>query len=192
VHELAFATKVLASSKRKFLPVLIELKVTDNKQKVFSEISYEKRQEARVDTAKFHKGQRASYFDALSNGTDRVRFRSKNRKSVSTQNWPRIFRNIQEEFSTLDLVSILTRDAGYRYYCDLSPAPIHHLCCTLGLFFYVGTIARYRPTEMQQLLASEFRPIVSEALATAPSQFLYQLVSRITKSACVVPFSKVL
>lgn len=190
LHELAFATGIIPGSKRKFLPVRIDLKVTDTKNKLFSEIAYDKRQEARVDTTKFYKGARRAYFSPLANGTDQIRFRSKGRKKLSQGNWPRIFRNVQEEFSAFDLASILTRDSGYRYYCDLAPGPVHHLCCTLALFYYVGTIARYRPTEMQSLLQSEFRPIISEALATSPTQFLYQVVSRVTKSACVVPFAK--
>lgn len=192
VHEVAFATDVLPGVKRKFLPVVIELKVNQTKTRLFSEVSFEKRQEWRMATDKFYKGRRKAYFAELGPDPDgkKLRFRSNTRKPIDTKSWPRAFKSLQREFSEFEFVSILARDSGYRYYCDLSPGPLHHLSWTLALFFYVGTIARYRPTEIQRLLESKFRPIVSEALVISPTQFLYQLVGRITKSACVTPFAK--
>jgi hypothetical protein len=118
-----------------------------------------------------------------------VIYRSKNRKPVSQNNFPQIYRNIQKEYIHFDLASILTR-AGYQYYCDLQPGHYHHLSFSLALLFYLGSVARYRPTEVEELTTGELSPLVSEALAVIPRQFLYQLVSSTTGNVCVIPLAK--
>lgn len=115
--------------------------------------------------------------------------RGKKRKSLSKDNFPRVYKNCLKEYRPFELSSILTK-SGYRYYCDLEPGPLHHLCYSLMALFFVGTIARYRPTTIDSVMTGATRPLVTEALALCPQQFVYQLVSLATKSVCVVPYAK--
>ena len=112
-------------------------------------------------------------------------FRSK-RRSLNNDNWPRTYRLFREEIARLGIASILT-PSGYRYYVDLGPRNLHHLAWTLMLMFYVGTVARYRPVAAREVMEGELRPVISEAVAVCPRQFLYQLTSMITKRICSVP-----
>lgn len=189
LHEMMHSLGQLPGSRRKFLPVQVDFLVNSGKDKLFTEIKYEKRNEARVNTAKFSKGARKEHFVKREEENGWVIYRSKNRKSVSQDNFLQIYRNIQKEYAHFDLASLLTR-SGYKYYCDLQPGPYHHLSFSLALLFYLGSIARYRPTEVEELITGELSPLVSEALAVIPRQFLYQLVSSTTWNVCVIPQAK--
>ena len=192
IHEIAFSTGHLPGQKRKFLPVDVQIRVNATKTRVFTEVRYAKKHEARVRAAKFHSGARASYFKQLADEGDCRVFRSVGRKTLRTGNggnWPTLYRNIQNEYAELNLAGILTR-AGYRYYCDLEPGDYPHLAYGLLLAFYLGSVARYRPAEAEALLQSDRRPIVSEFMSLGPDQFLYQLVGLITERVCVVPMAK--
>jgi hypothetical protein len=157
----------------------------------FTEIRYAKKEEHRVQTEKFFRGARKDYFREARQDKDDVVHRSrKRRQGLTNDTWPARFRSTLSEYASFDIVSILTRN-GYRYYCDLAPIGIHHLCCSLAFMFYIGTVARYRPTEMEMLMTSDLRPLVGEAIASCPEQFLYQLVGLTTDSVCVVPFAKI-
>ena len=186
IHEICFTLGLLPWSKRKYLPITIEFLVNKNKNRVFTEIRYEKRNEERVDTNRFYKDKRKNYFTAPVEEKDLVVFRSNSKKHVTNKNWPRIYKNIQKEYAQFDIASFLTKN-GYKNYCDLRPGQFHHLSYMFALMFYIGSVARYRPTETNDILQSELRPIISEATETLPNQFLYQLASYITKSVCVIP-----
>lgn len=191
LHEIAYNLGLLASPvRRKFLPVNIEFLVNEEKNKIFTEISYEKSHEARVDTSKFYKGTRKAYFYEPYEEKGKVIFRSRKRKNLTQQNCPIVYKNIIKEYSPFSLVSLLTQ-SGYRYYCDLRPGDFHHLAYTLALMFYIGSVTRYRPSETAKLLNGPMRPIIGEAVAICPMQFLYQLVGLTTESICVVPHSKI-
>lgn len=189
LHEITYSLGQLPWSRRKFLPVQIDFLVNSRKNKLFTEIKYKKQQETRVDTSKFHKENRKDYFHNQAEDNGCLVYRSKNQKSVNNANFPTIYRNIQKDYRKFDLVSLLTR-SGYKYYCDLKPDCYHHLSYSLAFLFYLGSVARYRPTEVEELLISELSPIVSEAIAAIPMQFLYQLLGLITNNVCVVPQSK--
>lgn len=189
LHEITYSLGQLPWSRRKFLPVQIDFLVNSRKNKLFTEIKYKKQQETRVDTSKFHKEDRKDYFHDQVEDNGCLVYRSKNQKSVNNANFPTIYRNIQKDYRKFDLVSLLTR-SGYKYYCDLKPDCYHHLSYSLAFLFYLGSVARYRPTEVEELLISELSPIVSEAIAAIPMQFLYQLLGLITNNVCVVPQSK--
>lgn len=189
LHEMAYSLGQLPWSRRKFLPVEIGFLVNSRKDKLFTEIKHEKKQETRINTKKFYKEAREDYFHEKREDNGWLIYRSKNKKSVSKENFPTIYRNIQKEYAEFNLVSLLTR-SGYRYYCDLNPACYHHLSFSLALLFYLGSVARYRPTEVEELVISELSPLVSEAIAVVPMQFLYQLLSFITGNVCVIPQSK--
>ena len=189
LHEMMYSLGQISSSRRKFLPIQIHFLVNSSKNKLFTEIRYEKKNEARVDTQNFFRGARKEYFVKREDENGWVIYRSKNRKSFSEGNFPRIYRNIQKEYTYFNLASLLTR-SGYKYYCDLRPGLYHHLSFSLALLFYLGSIARYRPTEVEELTTGVFSPLVSEALAVIPRQFLYQLVSSTTGKVCVIPQAK--
>ncbi|MGL5922647.1 YaaC family protein [Chroococcidiopsis sp.] len=189
LHEMAHSLGQLPWSRRKFLPVEIGFLVNSRKDKLFTEIKYEKKQETRVDTSKFYKETRKDYFHDQRENNGWLIYRSKNKKPVNQNNFPTIYRNIQKDYTEFALASLLTR-SGYRYYCDLKPGCYHHLSFSLALLFYLGSVARYRPTEVEDLLISELSPLVSEAIAVVPKQFLYQLLSFITGNVCVIPQSK--
>jgi hypothetical protein len=189
LHEMTHSLGQLPWSRRKFLPIQIDFLVNNSKDKLFTEIKYEKRNEARVNTDKFEKGARKGYFIKRGEENGWIIYRSKNRKPVSQKNFPQIYHNIQSEYSHFDLTSLLTR-SGYKYYCDLQPGRYHHLSFALALLFYLGSVARYKPTEVEELTTGEFSPLVSEALAVIPRQFLYQLVSSTTGNVCVIPQAK--
>ena len=190
LHEMAYSLKQLNWTRRKFLPVQIDFLVNSKKDKLFTQIKYEKKQEKRVvKTSNFYKGNRANYFQDKREEQGWLIYRSKTRKSLNQKNFPRIYRNIREEYAKFDLTSLLT-SSGYKYYCDLKPGLYHHLSFSLALLFYLGSVARYRPTEVEELVTSEVSPLISEAIAVVPMQFLYQLVSLITNNVCVIPQAK--
>ena len=176
--------------KRKLLPIKIEFQVNKSMDFLFTELIYEKEQEAKVDTSRFLKGKRLAYFKDGFPRDKKIVVRAKRRKSYNPQNIDLIYNNILKEFRDFDIVPILTAN-GYRYYVDLRPGAIPQLAYSLLGMFYLGSAARYRPLEMRSLLEGNLRPLVSEFVSLTPRQFLYQMVSLTTNRECVIPFSAV-
>lgn len=176
--------------KRKLLPVQIEFQVNPAKTCLFTEIVFEKEQEAKVDTSKFLKGARAAYFKEGFPRQRKFVYRSNRRKPFEQDNLDRKYKTILSEYCELDLVPILTSQ-GYRYYVDLSPGAVPHLAYSLLCMFYLGSAGRYRPLEVRSMLQGPLRPLVSEFVSLTPRQFLYQMVSRTTRKECVIPFSAI-
>lgn len=191
IHEIAFSLGHVAGAKRLFLPVQIAFLVNDTKNRLFTEIKYEKKNEARVRFQQFYAGSRAAYFRDDGEQEGWHVYRSHRRRAVSNANWTRIYRNVLKEYSEFDLASLLTHE-GYRYYCDLGTPAFHHLSYSLMLAFFVGTIARYRPRATEEIMESDLRPLISEAVAVCPRQFLYHLASLITKSVCSIPHASLI
>lgn len=174
--------------KSKFLPVSIDILVNQERTKLFTEIFYQKEQEAKVNIAGLHKGSRKKYFI---NGYPKegcIVYRSKKRKPYTVNNIDRIYKNILSDYQRFDLVWVLTRQ-GYRYYMDLKPGNFHFLSNSLISMFYLGTAARYRPLEMKKVMEGQLRPLITELMSLTPKQFQYSLVSLITNKECVIPFS---
>ncbi|WP_269542743.1 YaaC family protein [Cerasicoccus fimbriatus] len=191
VHELAFTLGHLPLNRRKYLPVDIRFHVNDRRDYLFTVLKFEKKNESRVPVEKFYKGKRKSYFvKASDNVNGWTIYRSIKRKKVTNNNFNRIYRNICKEYSDLGFASILTR-GGYRYYANLDAGPFHQLASTLALLFFAGSAARYRPSMTQNLLKGDLQPILTEAVETCPTQFLYQIASLITDSVCAVPQAKI-
>lgn len=178
------------SAKRKLLPVKIEFQVNLNKDYLFTELIYDKEQEAKVDASRFLKGERALYFKDGCPRDQKVVYRAKRRKSFTRHNLDRKYKNILKEYSKFDVIPILTSQ-GYRYYVDLRPGDVPHLAFSLMAMFYLGSAARYRPLEIRSLLDGPLRPLVSEFVSLTPRQFLYQLASLTTGRECVIPFSAI-
>lgn len=176
--------------KRKLLPVDIEFQVNESRGKMFTEIIYQKEQEAKVEVDKFLKGERKKYFKEGCPREQKVVYRAARRKSYTQDNIHRIYGNILSEYRKLDVVAILTKQ-GYRYYVDLRPGELPQLSYSLLAMFYLGSAARYRPLEIKSLFEGELRPLVSEFVSLSPKQFLYQMVSLTTKKECVIPFAAI-
>lgn len=176
--------------KRKLLPVDIEFQVNGAKDKLFTEIIFQKEQEAKVEVAKFLKGERKKYFTEGYPRDNKSVYRAAKRKSFTHDNIHRIYKNILSDYRKLDIVPILTKQ-GYRYYVDLRPGDLPQLSYTLLAMFYLGSAARYRPLEVKSLLEGELRPLVSEFVSLSPKQFLYQMVSLTTNKECVIPFAAI-
>jgi len=190
LHEIAFSLGHLPGKARKYLPVEISVLVNSSKKKAFTEMAFDKKHETRVRIDKFYRGERQSYFQEMKSEGNRIVYRSRARKSVNDGNWPRIYRNIQKEYKRFNIVGLLTRD-GYKYYCDLEPGEYPSLANTLLAGFYLGSVARYRPSQVQGLMTTDLRPLVSEFVSLCPPQFLYQIVGLITERICVVPFARI-
>ena len=154
------------------------------------ELIFDKEQESKTDTSKFLKGKREKYFIEGFPRTQKIVYRSAKRKKYTQENLDRIYRNILSEYSSFDIVPILTKQ-GYRYYVDLRPGELPQLAYSLLGMFYLGSAARYRPLEIKSLLEGNLRPLVSEFVSLTPRQFLYQMVSLTTKKECVIPFSAI-
>jgi hypothetical protein len=190
IHEIAFTLGHLKNRKRSFLPVNIEFYVNDKKDKAFVEIRYEKKNEVRVPCDKFFKGKMQNYFKLISeNENGCIVYRSKRRKSVTSSNWPRIYKNICNELKPLRFSSLLTRN-GYRYYANLLPGPLPQLPSVFALMFFIGSIARYKPSLTKELMQGDLYPILAESIESSPKQFLYQITSEITDSVCAIPMAK--
>ena len=190
LHELAVQTGALGARKRNFLPVEIQILVDASEVWLFSDFCYWKKNETQVEAAKIMAGERANYFlpqRQIEKG--KVAHRCKRRKRFSWANFERIYGNLCKEYSKFDIAVLLGRD-GYRYYCDLNKPRYHHLAYTFLILFHFGTLTRYNPKGTEELMNGEFRPVLSEAIELCPAQLLYQLVSYITETTCVMPFAK--
>ena len=176
------------NEKGKLLPVEIDFLVNAARNRMFTEVSYKKEQEYKVDCTKFLKGPRGTYFQEGYPQTGMVVYRSKSRREFDKDNISRKYKNILADYQAFDIVPILTRQ-GYRYYVDLKPGGYPTLCYSLAAMFYLGSAARYRPVEMESVLSGTLRPVISELLSVSPKQFLYQMVSHITGKECVIPYS---
>lgn len=177
-------------AKRKLLPIKIEFQTNAAFDRLFTELIFDKEQEAKVDTTRFLKDHRQTYFKEGFPRQQKIVYRSTKRKAYSKTNIQRIYKNILSEYRRFDIVPILTPQ-GYRYYIDLKPGVFPHLAYSLLSMFYLGSAARYRPLEINALLDGKLRPLVSEFVSLTPRQFLYQLVSLTTQKECVIPFSAV-
>lgn len=187
LHKMSHSIGIV--TKMNLVPIEVQFLVNEKKNAVFTEVRFGKSAGAQVDISKFWRGKKKAYFKAKREEGGWCIYRSKKRRRLTKTNWKRTYKLIRDEYAEFDIVSLLTRD-GYRYYCDLKPHRWHHLACTLAAMFYLGSVARYRPTETEALLTGEERPLIGELTTTCPHQFLYQLVGLTTNSVCCVPFAK--
>lgn len=192
VPELHSIRKSRASlEKQRFLSVDIQFLTDTCHKQLVTSLSYDKKAEGLVRTAKILSGARKKYFNEPLSYQGQVHLVSdKVRRPSNWKNLTKSYNAILREYDEFDLCSLLTR-GGYKYYLDLKPGKYHHLCYTLMAMYFLGTAARYRPTAMNQLLDGDLRQSVTEACAICPRQFLYQLTCRITDSICVIPYAQI-
>jgi len=188
IHSLCHSLELI--NKRKLLPITVEILTNSEHNKLFTEIIVDNEQKTKVDIMKFSKGTRATYFKEGYPRDGKIVYRSKNRKSFTKENINTIYQNILKDYTKFDIAPILT-NTGYRYYIDLKAAELPHLSYSLLCMFYLGTVARYRPSESSELLQGTLRPVVSEFVNISPNQFLYQLCSILLEKECVMPFSSI-
>lgn len=178
--------------KQRFLSVNIEFQTDSHtEKKLLTCVSWEKRAAGLVENSRIHTGKRQEYFHSPKEVGERMEMRSKiERKPKDWQNVSVAYKKFLNEFDDFNVCSMLTRN-GYQYYLDLQPSEFHHLAYSYMIMFYLGSIARYKPSLMDKILKGPLRQSVTEACAICPNQFLYQLAGRITDSNCVIPFALV-
>jgi hypothetical protein len=163
VHEIGFALGLFPNTKRRFLPVELTIRTCANRKTIYYTISYEKRFDNQMKVDKLSKGV----------------FKKKLTK-------PKIVSDIAE----LNITPMLTRQ-GYRFYLDLEPTRLHRLSSVLAFAYYLGTVARYRPSLNEEILKGKYQSIINEAIISCPNQFFYIMVSHITKQICAIPMAKI-
>ena len=83
---------------------------------------------------------------------------------------------------------MLTR-MGFKYYLDLQPDKYDSLIYSYALMFYIGSVARYRPSLNETILEGDYKAVISETMNSTPKQFLYLMTGLITKKVCAVPMA---
>lgn len=197
VHEMCFNLGKLTTRKRKFLP--IEMRIVTNKPKrnrLTYEVSFEKKNSKLMRTEKFNVGVLSTLLekqeeDPLRKDSHIYLAKTKlNFTNTSDSSWKNNYKILCEEIELLNVASMLTRQ-GYRYYLNLQPASLKPNVYFFSLMFYIGSVARYRPSLNESILQGDYSAILNEVMSTCPKQFLYHMVSKITKKVCAVPMAKI-
>lgn len=195
VHEIGYALNLFPETKRKFLPVEIFIRTTPNRKKIFYTISYEKKFDKQMKVDKLTKGICKAKFEKIEVENDPYRNHYKSKKlltytNTSSKSWKMCYPKIISDLNELNITPMLTRQ-GYRYYLDLEPTRFHRLSSVLAFAYYLGTVARYRPSLNEEILKGKYQAIINEAIIACPQQFFYLMVSHITKQICAIPMSKI-
>lgn len=193
VHEMVFNIGKLTTNKRKFLPIEIDILTNTPKRSfLICEIKYDKKHEKIMQVSKFKSGVLQAKLKACGADKNWIIYKTKERINYtndSDRSWKSNYKRIQDELITMGVAVILTR-AGYRYYLNLQPQAHRPLVYYVALMYYIGAVARYRPTLYNDVLAGEYQAVLNETLETCPSQFLYYMASLITGKVCAVPMAK--
>jgi|GEM_PF-588624 len=197
VHEIGHALD-LYKPQRKFLPVDISIMTNRGTYtKLFYEISYQTYQKELLPVNKLNKNHfkdkiyKRSNFD--DDHPDRTYYRSCIKPSFtkeSSKSWDKAYHKLTRELDSIGARVMLTKD-GYRHYMNLRPGRLHRMTSIFALMFYLGSIARYRPSVYNDVIQGEYQPIINEVINTCPRQFYYLLVSRITNQVCAIPKAKI-
>lgn len=196
IHEMGFALNFF-TGKRKLLPIEIEIRVNEKRNKLFYELIHEKKNEKIMATEKLENNARfTDYIKRIEiEGEDpsKIRLRSNrmvrldNKKEVS---WQHSYKKLCDEITSLGMTSLVTR-SGYKFYLNLNPNRLNRYCSVLAFMYYIGSVARYRPSLNESILNGEYQILINEAIETCPNQFYYHLVGLMTKSICAIPLSKI-
>lgn len=90
------------------------------------------------------------------------------------------------------LVTTAPRSLYRRYYLYLIPqseatARLPQIASLWALFYYFGSIVRYRPHLFDRLLTSEYGPFISEFVSSQSEQLLYLLASEMERRVIARP-----
>lgn len=83
-------------------------------------------------------------------------------------------------------------DHGYRrYYLNLTPPNEQHrmpqIASLWSLFFYFGSVVRYRPQMFDAIAEGRFGAVVAEFISAQPDQFLYLIASEMCRREVAKP-----
>lgn len=195
VHEIGYALNLFPKTKRKFLPIEIIIRTNKPRNKIFYTVSYEKKFDKIMKTDKLLKGvfKKKLYPIDCESDSSKKYYRSHlffNYTNTSDISWNRAYKKICADVEDLRITPMLTR-LGYRNYLNLEPYRMHRLSAALGFTYYIGTIARYRPTLNEEILKGDYQSIIQEAVNSVPNQFFYLMVSHITNQVCAIPMAKI-
>ncbi len=196
VHEIGYALNLFPNTKRRFLPVEVVIRTTSTANpSLYYTISYEKRFDSLMNTNKFEEAVFNEKLEKMEieDETNRVYYKSKFKTRYtknSDTSWKICYPKLIKDMDFCNLTPMLTKQ-GYRFYINLEPTRLHRLSSLLGFAYYIGTVARYRPTLNETILKGKYQSIINEAMITCPSQFFYLMVSHITKQVCAIPMAKI-
>lgn len=195
VHEIGFALGLFPELKRKFLPVDLVIRTNKSRKKIFYTLSYEKKFDYQMKVDKLNRGIFRSKLIKLNieNDLNKHYFKSSLNLSYtnnSEKSWNSCYPKIVSDINEMNLTPMITRQ-GFRFYLDLEPKRFHRLSSVLGFAYYLGTVARYRPSLNEEILKGKYQSIINEAIISCPNQFFYLMVSHITKQVCAIPMAKI-
>ncbi len=195
VHEIGYALKLFPETKRKHLPVEIIIRTNPNRKKIFYTLSYEKKFDKIMKTDKLLKGVFKDKLIPIECDSDSGKkyFKSRlcfNYTNTSAKSLKMAYERICKDIEPLRINPMITR-MGYRNYLNLEPSRLHRLSATLAFAYYIGTVARYRPTLNNEILKGKYQALIQEAVNSCPNQFFYLMVSHITRQICAIPLSKI-
>lgn len=192
IHEMAFNLNLTIKSKRKFLPIDIEFLSNDKRwNKLTYRICFEKKHKHDYKIASFKNGILAKNLEEADDVDGKICYLAKNKKTLTNKSqfsWNHNYSDFCKEIKTLNVCEMLTRQ-GYKYYLDLQPDKYKPQLYYFSLMFYIGSVARYRPTVNEEILEGEYKSIIAETLVSCPKQFLYIMTGYITKKICAIPLA---
>lgn len=193
IHEIAYNLKKF-DGKRKFLPINLNIKTNTKRTHLIYEIEIDKKHSQRYDLTKLRKEHWAEKLDDVSetNAQNLIVYRSKskfNYTADSDLSWKKNYSKLCTEINSLNVATMLSR-SGHRYYLNLRTNSMGQMVNYFLILFYLGSVARYRPTLVEEYLKGDFQAVFNEVLSTSPKQFLYNMVSHITGKVCAVPMAK--
>lgn len=121
--------------------------------------------------------------DVDDNGQSLRRFEMKNAVSYGHRASDELMKVIKVARPRLTR-TILSRSPYRKYYLYLAPAGeirLHPQLVVYALMFYLGSLTRYRPRELFELLDGPFGGFFREFLATQPLQFVYEMACEFTE-----------
>lgn len=195
VHEIGYALNLFPKTKRKHLPIEIIIRTNANRNRIYYTICYEKKFDKIMKTDKLLKGTFKQKLFPIDCNIDSGKkyFRSKlifNYTCNSDRSHKSAYKRICEDIEQLRITPMITRN-GYRNYLNLEPSRMHRLSATLAFAYYIGTVARYRPTLNNEILKGKYQALIQEAVSSCPNQFFYLMVSHITRQICAIPMAKI-
>lgn len=195
VHEIGYALNLFPKTKRKHLPVELVIRTNARRNWIYYTISYEKKFDKIMKTDKLLKGVFKEKLNPIECNSDSGKkyYKSKlgfNYTCNSDISHNRAYKRICKDIEPLRITPMITRN-GYRNYLNLEPSRMHRLSATLAFAYYIGTVARYRPTLNNEILRGKYQALIQEAVNSLPNQFFYLMVSHITGQICAIPMAKI-
>lgn len=192
IHELAFNLGLTNKTKRKFLPIQIKFTSNENRwTKLSYRLSFKRKHRHDYRIEKFKNGILSQKLDFECDKGEEVIYKSKEIRALthtSDQSWNSNYKEFCKELNEINVRLMLTR-LGYKYYLDIQPDKYNSQIYYFLIVFYLGSIARYRPTLNQEIIKGDYNAIVSEVMNSSPKQFLYFMVSMMTNKICALPMA---